>query len=1017
MTILLLHLSDLHIQEKHDNILKKAKLIAATTFQDLSSISHLFIIISGDIAFSGKNDQYQLAIQFFTDIRDEILRELSVPINFIIVPGNHDCDFTLDSSARKMIISNFESANPLEIDDSIIDICTSIQKNFFEFRQQLENGNCSEDDLLWRSSRFTIENKTISFEAINVSWISKIHENSGSLYFPVEKYSSKKDEKIDVRILVLHHPLNWFNQSTYRPFRIFVRQLADIVISGHEHQNNVGIIHEAETEESVFIEGGVLQKDNKSTDSSFNIIKIDLNQGLFSSTFYQWDKSRYVPTENDSWSDYRNLPTKQNNPFPISELQQSILDDPGAFFSHPSRLNVTLSDIFIYPDLQKMNDNTQRKSFIRSSKLLSPDITATGILIEGEERSGRTSLLYQLYRQYHEQGFVPLLLRGKDIKRINDTEIDSLIKRAVKEQYNTACITLFQQQSSSHKLLLFDDFDEISIKSANDRAKLLCALRKRFKHLIVTVGDLFEMRELLDVDTSRELLALDHYQLQHFGYARRAELIECWFSLGANSSMTNEADLISNCDQAERLIDSIMAKSVVPSIPLYLLTILQGMEAGRTGDFKESALGHYYQYLLVGALNNSGVKPDKLAEFLNYSVHLSWEFHLQNKQEFSEIELRNFNSKFSDTWHTVDFIPRINVLLDARILCKRGNDYSFRYPYIYYFLKGQYLSENLTDSSIQQYIENCCKHLYVRDYANTVLFLAHHTNDDFILTTISHALHGLFETCIPLTFNGDTNAINQLIVDAPKLIYSGTSPAEYRKKRSLVRDDIDDGQDGLVESEESSNNLSLLAQITMLFKTIEILGQILKNQYSKIQRTKKVDLIEELFNAPLRALRDFYDFFEKNPDAFATEIEAAIQQKKNIQKDESQAIARKIVASFIQLVTFAFVLKTAQGANNDSLSEDIQNVVTRNGTLAFKLIKLCICLDSPKPIPKTELTEIIKDVDKDLIASRLLRIMLLNRLYMFKTTEKDMQWLNSKFDFDINMQHNITYQEKNRRLN
>lgn len=175
MTILLLHLSDLHIKATNDNILKKGKLIAATTFQDLSSISHLFIVISGDIAFSGKKDEYELAIQFFADIRDEILKESSVPINFIIVPGNHDCDFALDSGVRKMIISTLENANSPEIDSSIIDTCTSIQKNFFEFRQKLEKGTCSEDDLLWRSNRFNVENKTIGFEAINVSWMSKIH--------------------------------------------------------------------------------------------------------------------------------------------------------------------------------------------------------------------------------------------------------------------------------------------------------------------------------------------------------------------------------------------------------------------------------------------------------------------------------------------------------------------------------------------------------------------------------------------------------------------------------------------------------------------------------------------------------------------------------------------------------------------------------------------------------------------------------------------------------------------------
>lgn len=1018
MTAVFLHLSDIHIKTPNDPILKRGESIAACVFSSLPVASHVFIIVSGDVAFSGVEDQYALAIDFLRGIQTAIQNETSIPVSFVIVPGNHDCDFNQDSGARKMLVKSIEDSDSPEIDSSIIDTCTAIQAPFFKFRDELETNPNADDDLLWRSSRFSIEDKIIGFECLNVSWVSKLREEPGRLYFPIDRYSGKKTSDVDVRILVLHHPLNWFNQSIYRPFRTFVRQLADIVVSGHEHQGNVGIINDAETDKSAFVEGCVLQGEKDLSDSSFNVIVVDLSQNQFSSTRYNWDKSRYIATEEGSWSDYYDLPAKRSNPIGISESFREVLDDPGAYFKHPGCSNITLADIFIYPDLQKVNVNgeNKRKQFINSSRLLSPDITADGLLIEGEEKAGCTSLLYQLYQQYHDRGFVPLLLQGKDLKKTSDAEIDALIKRSVKNQYGKAHITTFEQLSSSQKLLLLDDFDDGPTKAADARAGLLCNLRKRFGHLVVTVSEMFEMREMLDGDASRELISLEHYQLQHFGYARRAELIERWFSLGADGTI-DEANLISRCDEAERLIDAVMNKSVIPSIPLYLLTLLQSMDAGRSGDFRESALGFYYQYLLTGALQSSGVKPDKLTEFFQYAAHLAWEYHFQNKRELSEIELRTFNVKFSNEWHTVDFIPRIEVLVKARVLSKVGEDYAFRYPYIYYYLKGQYLSENLTNLDIRKYIGQCCKHLYVRDHANTVLFLAHHTNDDFVLTTISQALHGLFQACAPITFNGDTAGISRLIKDAPKLIYSGGAPVEHRKQRSVLRDEMDDGQDGLAELEEDSNDLSLLAQITMLFKTTEILGQVLKNQYAKIQRNRKGNLLEELFNGPLRALRDFYEFVEKNPDALAGEIEAAIQRRGSvIEEDKRKAIARQVVVGFIQLVTFAFVMRAAQGANSDSLSEDVRDVVNKNGTLAFKLIELCILVDSPKAIPRQKLKQLFKEAEKDLVAGRLMKIMVLNRLYMFKTTEQDMQWLSEELKLDIGTQHVITYQEKKRRL-
>lgn len=894
MQTVLLHLSDIHIKTHNDPILKKGKDIAACIYSFLPSASHVFIVVSGDVAFSGENFQYALATKFLKEIKSAIQNETSNPVSFVVTPGNHDCDFKQNSGARKMLVNSIESSNAPEIDSSIINTCTSIENAFFEFRKTLEENEAVVDDLLWRSSRFEVEGKILVFECLNISWVSNLNEKPGCLYYPVDRYLGKQTNDVDIRFLVLHHPLNWFCQSIYRPFREFVRQLSDIVISGHEHQGNVGIIDETESDKSAFVEGCVLQGGKDLSESSFNVVVIDLDHGQFASTRHCWDGTRYVPKEEGSWSDYHNLPAKKNNHFAILEPFQEVLDDPGAFFKHPGKSNLTLDDIFIYPDLKKVNNgNDRQRSFINSAKLLTPEVTADGVLIEGEEKVGCTRLLYKLYRQYHERGFVPLFLNGKKLRNAHEAEIDALIKREVAVQYGKDQVTAFDQLPSTQKLLLLDDFDDGPLKAVDARVGILCALRKRFGRMVVTVNEMFEIREILDGDSYRELISLEHYQLQPFGYVRRSELIERWFSL-ARDGTVDDANFISMCDQAERLMEAVMTKTVIPSIPLYLLTLLQSMEAGRSGDFKESALGYYYQYLLTEAFHCSGVKPDKLTEVFQYATHLAAEFHFHGKRELSYADLREFNAKFSSKWHTVDFAPRIDLLVRARVLCPVGEDYAFRYPYIYFYLKGQYLSENLTDIKTREYIDHCCQHLYVRDHANTILFLAHHTSDDYLLSKISEALHGLFRTRTPLTFGSDTLCIRKLIDDAPKLIYSGESPSQHRKKICEIRDDLDDGHDGLAELEEKSAELSLIAQMTMLFKTTEILGQVLKNQYAKIQRTRKAVLLEELFNGPLRALQDFYRYFENNTDALVAEIDAAIQRKVKANDDGLPQEQRKV---------------------------------------------------------------------------------------------------------------------------
>lgn len=1012
MTALVLHLSDIHIKTSQDLILQNGKKIAASVFRFLPRASHIFIIVSGDIAYSGLKEEYALATTFLSSIRDELQKETETPIDFLVVPGNHDCNFKKNTATRNLLLASLDARMNIDVDESIIDNCTSIQNDFFDFRDNLENHPDATDDRLWRTNTFEVEGKVLVFECLNMSWMSRIKEDPGRLYFPIDLYKDKSNHNADVRCVVIHHPPNWLNQVIYREFRIFIRRLANIIFSGHEHQGNVGQISEAETDKSVFVEGCALQGAENLTDSAFNIIVLDLGREQFQSTRFGWDDTRYVDREEGSWSDYHDLPAKRTNPFAIAHSFLETLEDPGAFFKHPGQGNIGLTDIYIYPDLLHANNGDgQRRIFINAKKILSPNAMAGGVVIEAEEKAGKTSLLYQIFRRYHEMGFVPIFIDGKDFRTVSGHEIETSIKSSLKYQYEKPDIVTFDQLPRDKKILLVDNFDDCRVKSTGARVELLRIIRERFGHFIITVGDTFDLREILEGETYPVLASTERYKLQPFGHVLRGKLIARWLSL-AEDGTTDNAALIGRRDQAEKLMNSVMQKGIIPAAPLYLLTLLQSIDAGRSGDFKDSALGYYYQYLLTEALQRSGVRPDKLTEYFQYLAHMAWEFHTYKKTELSRIELRDFNERFSRKWHTVEFESRLNTLLRARILCMAGDDFSFRYPYIFYYLKGQYLSENLHDAKNRAYIEHCCEHLYVRDYANTVLFLGHHSNDDFVLNSIAVSLNAIFDKQKPIRFSGDTKAIATFIADAPELTYSGGTPLEHRDKRNEVADVMDDGSDGLLESEEDAAELSIFAKLTTLFKTSEILGQIIKNQYSRIQRDRKVDLLEGLFSGPLRALSFYYDLFVKNPDALVAVMEEAIERKGNIQDNNKRKdIARKAVSSLLEIVTFGFIIKASQSANSESLIEEIHKVVEKDGSPAFNLIELGILLDSPTSIPKVKIRSLHQQIKNDMIANRVMRIMILNHLYMFVTSEKEMQWLQAELNISLVIQHSITYQE------
>lgn len=1014
MTAVILHLSDIHIKGVTDPILDRAKEIGACVFSTLPSASAVFVVVSGDIANSGLPEEYSLASPFLKAVKEQIETETDVDVQFVMVPGNHDCDFERNDAARKSIVKGLTDASTPEVDNSVILGCTGIQEAFFEFREALEADDAAEDDRLWRTRYFDVEGKTLIFDCLNVSWVSQIKEEQGRLYFPYERYTKKTPEEADARIVILHHPLNWFGQASYKPFRTFIRKLANIVITGHEHQGMVGENTDSESQTSAYVEGCVLQGRQDLTDSAFNIVVVDLEQGQYCATRYAWQGTRYESTDEGSWADYRDLPTKRQNPFSMQAGFSEILNDPGAFFRHPGGQEISLSDIYIYPDLKRMGESEERAQFISSSTLLNPETIAGGVLIEGEEKFGRTSLLYQLFIEYHDRGYVPLIIRGKTLHNHTERDIESVLRRAMVEQYGEDAVATFALTPRDKKVLLLDDFDDGPIKEAKSRAAILCALKKRFGHLVVTVGELFEVREVVSGATANELSDLIHYKLQRFGYVLRGRLIKRWVSAGADGTV-DEGAFIARCDQAERVMNAVMTRNVIPSVPLYLLTLLQSVDMGHGGDFQEGALGHYYQYLLTEGFGAAGVRKEKLTEVFQYSTQLAWFFHTQGRSELSEVDLREFNSYFTKKWHTVDFAARLDVLGRAKVLCKRGADYAFRYPYIYYYLKGKYLSDTLNDIETRAYIGHCCKHLYVRDYAHTILFLAHHANDNFVLQCITEPLHASFKHRAPVQFKGDTKEVAGLVDTAPKLAYMGGDALDHRDKANALRDELDDGRDGLAEREEAHEELSLIAQLTVLFKTIEILGQVLKDQYSRIPRERKAQVIDELFAGPLRALRDFYNYLERNPDHLIAEIDAALQRIGTVEEERRKTIAKRVVAAVVQLVSAGLLFRTSRAVSSENLKEDIREVVKRNGTLAYKLIELGVILDSPKSIPRELVTRLGEEAETDLVASRIIQMMIVNRLYMFKTTFDDKQWLSEKVAIGMPAQQAIELKRKSTR--
>lgn len=96
MKLGILHLTDLHIANETEFWNSRAAKIVSAVRNDFHSCEKIFIVCTGDIAFSGKEEEYKIASKFFTALRSLLNQFLDRKCHDVIIltPGNHDCNFS-----------------------------------------------------------------------------------------------------------------------------------------------------------------------------------------------------------------------------------------------------------------------------------------------------------------------------------------------------------------------------------------------------------------------------------------------------------------------------------------------------------------------------------------------------------------------------------------------------------------------------------------------------------------------------------------------------------------------------------------------------------------------------------------------------------------------------------------------------------------------------------------------------------------------------------------------------------
>jgi hypothetical protein len=245
-----IHLSDLHIKADGDTAPQTAVL--EDFLRDIESRigdfgKPQFVLISGDLAYSGREAEYEVASQFV----GRLAAVLGMPTSDVfIVPGNHDVDRTRAiyqyHGVRSRINSQMDVERFLGQSSEVAHLLTR-QERFWAFENSLHvsgSRRLTEDKLGYCAVR-DIDGFAVAVVGLNTAWLSGPEDTYAKLVIGERHFVDvlRMAERSDPRVILAvgHHPLEWLQEWDRASCEAGLLQRVELYHRGHEHRPNVGL--------------------------------------------------------------------------------------------------------------------------------------------------------------------------------------------------------------------------------------------------------------------------------------------------------------------------------------------------------------------------------------------------------------------------------------------------------------------------------------------------------------------------------------------------------------------------------------------------------------------------------------------------------------------------------------------------------------------------------------------------------------------------------------------------------
>lgn len=995
MKAAILHLSDSHFKEQDNPIQTRVDRIAGA-LRSLGNFEDIYLVFSGDIANSGKAKEYEIALDFLIKLGEEIKSEPGINrLEYVVIPGNHDCNFASDSQSRRLMIDSLRNSKNIELkDDSVIKTLCGIQDEFFNFLETLCNTKYEGLDRLSYEYRFPFDKSDIVFRCYNTTWINDEDNKRGTIVFPI-KYLRQKLNAADIVCSVFHHPYLWFDAENGREFKRFIEQNSDIILTGHEHELDQAIQKKISGTRIEFLCGGRLQGDNYN-DSKFQVQTIDTSDNTTQCIQFSWIGDKYTKTGESEQEliSQKGIGTFFNNPDYIE-----YLNDPGIIFVRQEKRDLKLDEIFTYPDVRLLDASASSSdvhyTIIHGVRLLDYIIENQRIAVFGSDRSGKTVLLKYLYKDMQNAGLVPLLIESEEIisQHYNTNKI---IDNCFIQQYSEKTLEDYRQLGKAKRVILIDNIHRL--KDSRLETKLIKELTDFASITVMSTDDFINIGDLLGAPSGSALVQFKHIVLPDFSYEAIGRLIEKWVSSRPQPD-EDETTLVYRIKTLENAVNNFVRNKVFNPNPFVILSLLQILENNVPSSPVSGSYGYLYEFLITGAFSSVSKDTEDLDikyNFLAYLANFMFDHNIREVGEQDLIQIASDFSKYAKATIVQDNLKQ--ELITSRVMKVKDGAYCFTHSYVYHYFMARYLSTIIRDPDASDEFETkigqIINNLQDNESANIVVFLCYLApGDASLINKVINKAKGLFPSQKEFSFPSDGDFFDQFSYKEPVVTVIAVDP---ETARTISRQALDAQQH---ESQLKKNHLpelesdgkEIITEIRLAYKIMYVLGQILRS-FPGSRGYRKRPLAEECCKLGMRLLSaSIQELKNSSPAIRQTFVEFFKQEFPKAQEEYAIAHANSFIFMLGQMTSQNIIKSVAMSIGSSRLAPLYDEILSEDQSVTFQLINICIRLNHFKAVPEREMIDAYKTVKKYHFTSTILKMIAIDCLLKYPPSKSKQQ--------------------------